>query len=375
MTTGLTRRRAMALMGGAALGYGTPHCARSADALAHDAVKTWPSLGAIAAARGLLFGTAIDTDTLADPRQAELYTHHARILTVDHAMKFGSLRPHEGPADFETADRLVAFAALHDIPLRGHNLIWNEWTPAWVGKLSSTRATYWLDRHVDEVVGRYAGKLHSWDVVNEPLFPPHGNTGGYRNGPWYAAMGPDYVTRALKRARSADPTGKIVINEAGPEWENPWGPAKPYREGLLGLISNVQDAGVKLDAVGLECHWFPQFVFDAGRFEAYLHALALRGVAIYLTEMDVNDGAIAGDQAARDLEVGERYASLIAAALKEPKVEAILTWQLGDAASWLMTEPKLWGPDGRRPRPLPFDSQFAPKPAYHAIARTLKADR
>jgi endo-1,4-beta-xylanase len=221
------------------------------------------------------------------------------------------------------------------------------------------------------VVGRYAGKLHSWDVVNEPFWPMHANPESYRSGPWYAAMGKDYVIRAMKRARSADPFGKIVLNEAGPEWENAWGPTKPVREGLLRLVTQIQDAGVKLDAVGLECHWFPQFTFEPGRFGAYLHALGQRGVAIYLTELDVNDGAMAGDASARDQQVGERYASLITAALKEPKVEAILTWQLADSASWLNGEPTLWGPNARKPRPLPFDTAYQPKAAYHAIAKAL----
>lgn len=365
----VSRRQALALMAGAATGsaVGPP-----AQAQTSASIKSWPSLGEIAAKRRLLFGTAIGNDTLTNPAQAELYLHHARIFTTDNAMKFGSLRPAEGPANFEQADQLVAFAAHNKIPLRGHNLIWNDWVPEWVAKLSPARTAYWMDRHIDEVVGRYAGRLHSWDVVNEPFWPQHENPDGYRSGPWYAAMGKDYVLRALKRARAADPGGRIVINEAGPEWENPFGPAKPYREGLLRLVAEVQQAGVKLDAVGLECHWLPEFKFDAGHFGAYLHALALRGVAIYISEIDVSDGALNGDQAARDAQVGQRYSALISAALKEPKVEAIITWQLDDGASWLVGEPTLWGPNARKPRPLPFDDAMQPKAAYYAIAKAFE---
>ncbi|MEQ1695373.1 MAG: endo-1,4-beta-xylanase [Hyphomicrobiaceae bacterium] len=364
----ITRRRALGLMAAGAACLRTPGMARAQEL---ESIRRVRSLGEIAAQRGILFGTSIDLDTLGLPVQAELYRHHARILTVDNAMKFGMLRPQEGPANFEAADRLVAFAAENKIPLRGHCLAWNDWVPDWVAKLSTERAIYWFDRHIDEVVGRYAGRLHSWDAVNEPLFPLHRIRGGYRSGPWFAAMGKDYIVRALKRASAADPLGKYVINEAGPEWENPWGPVAPYREGLLRIIKDVQDAGVRLDAVGLECHWFPQFTFDAARFTDYLHQLAATGVSIYLTEIDVNDSALRGSQDARDAEVGERFAALITAALKEPKVEAIQTWQLSDNASWLQGEPKLWGPSGRRPRPLPFDKDCQPKAAYHAIAKAL----
>ena len=139
MTSKLTRRQALALMAGAAA------APTSATANERPDILGVPSLGEIAAKRGLLFGTAIDMDTLASAEQSELYVHHARILTADNVMKFGSLRPEEGPANFDAADRLVDFAARHRIPLRGHNLIWNDWVPAWVSKLSSNRVAYWLD--------------------------------------------------------------------------------------------------------------------------------------------------------------------------------------------------------------------------------------
>jgi endo-1,4-beta-xylanase len=335
------------------------------------AIAAVPSLGALAAERGLLFGTAIDADTLSNPRQAALYRHQARIFTSDTIMKFGALRPEEGPADFGAADRLVDFAARAGIALRGHCLIWNEWNPDWVTKLSGQRRAYWLDRHIDEVVGRYAGRLHSWDVVNEPLWPGHGKPGGLRDGPWLDALGPAYVVRALKRARAADPTGRIAINEAGPEWEQSFSPAQPYRDGLLALIDDVHQSGVKLDAVGLQCHWFPDFTFDATRFRAFLHEIARRGPAIYLSEIDVNDANFPGDDRARDLAVADRYVQLVGAALAEPAVEAIMTWQLCDSASWLMGEPKLWGRPEQKPRPLPFDGALRPKAAYHALAKVL----
>lgn len=361
-----TRRQALTALAG---GIGLLTLPRSALAGTDD--EAVASLGEIAARRGVLFGTAISADTLSDPAQAALYTHHARVFTTDYAFKLGALRPQEGPADFAAADALVAFAEANGIPIRAHTLIWNEWNPEWVKKLSAARAAYWLDRHVDEVVGRYAGKIQWWDVVNEPLWPQHGNADGMRNGPWYAAMGRDYVVRALKRARSADPGARIAINEAGPEWEDAWGPSKPFREGLLKLVDDAQAGGVRLDGVGLQCHWFPEFKFDADEFRGYLTALAARGVAISLSEIDVNDARMPGGPADRDAAVAARYKALISTALQEPKVEALITWQLTDRASWLMSTPSLWGTHGERPRPLPFDAALKPKAAYHAIVEAL----
>ena len=364
----LTRRRVLAAISGAASGVALP---RAAQAQTLSDIRALPSLGEIAARRGLLFGSSIASDTLADPRQSELYLHHARIFTTDTALKFASLRPQEGPANFARADEIIAFAGHNKIPIRGHTLIWNDWNPEWVTKLSPSRAAYWLDRHIDEVVSRYAGRIHSWDVVNEPFWPAHGNPGGFRSGPWYDGMGSDYIVRALKRAHAADPAARICINEAGPEWETVWGPSEPYRNGLSGLVDSAQQAGVRLDCVGLQCHWFPDFTFDAGHFRAYLNALGERGVAIYLTELDVNDAQFLGTVEERDTAVAQRYAQLVEAALLEPKVEGIITWQLTDRASWLRGARQLWGPAGAPPRPLPFDDNLAPKAAYHALARVL----
>ncbi len=366
-----TRRRAMALMAAAAGAGLWPSRTTAEDG---DDIAAVPSLGDLAARNGLLFGTAFDVGSIDRDREARLYRHHARILTSDGSMKFWSLRPEEDVVRYANADRLLAWANEGGIPLRGHCLIWNDWNPPWVAKLSAARRAYWLDRHVEETVGRYAGKLHSWDVVNEPFWPEHGKPGGFRDGPWLDAMGPDYIVRAMKRARAADPTARIVLNESGPEWENPFGsptgPA-PYRDGLLALIDRIQDAGVGLDAVGLQCHWFSDFRFDPGAFGAYLHELASRVGEIYLTEVDINDGAFAGSFEERDDAVAGRYETLLTAALAQPAVTVIITWQMADAASWMVQDPYHWAVPGRPPRPLPFDDQFRPKAAYHTLARLL----
>lgn len=336
------------------------------------AIGDVPSLGVIGQENGILFGSAFDADVLVKPQVAEIYAHQPRILTSNNFLKFGELRTAEGDANFELADKLVAFATDRAIAMRGHCLIWNEWTPEWLRQQSAERVGYWLDRHIDEVVSHYAGKMHSWDVVNEPFWPQHGHADGYRGGPWYAAMGKDYVLRALRRAHAADPAAKLVINESGPEWKDAWGDTQAYRKGLLRIIDDAQDAGVRIDAIGLQCHWLPEFRFDPGLFEAFLNDIAARGLSIYLTELDVSDARIIGSVAKRDAAVATRYRLLIGTALKQPKVEVVQTWELTDNASWLRSDARHFGPNGRLPRPLPFDDQYQPKPAYRAIAAAIR---
>ena len=66
--------------------------------------------------------------------------------------------------------------------------------------MSGAEREKFFDSYIEEVVGRYAGKLHSWDIVNEPFWPGHKAPGGYRLGPWYDTFGTGYVRRAFERA-------------------------------------------------------------------------------------------------------------------------------------------------------------------------------
>ena len=141
--------------------------------------------------------------------------------------------------------------------MRGHCLIWNEWVPAWIKQMSTAERRAYFDAYIDEVVARYAGKLQSWDVVNEPFWPGHHAPGGFRMGPWYDAFGTDYIRRAFERAAAADRTTKLVLNEAQTERDDELG--LTIRRGLLKLVGDLKHAGIKLDVVGLQGHLQPQY--------------------------------------------------------------------------------------------------------------------
>ncbi len=217
-------------------------------------------IGDVAEAAGLVFGTSIAQDTLDNPAQADLYRREARIFTADWALKFNALRPAPDVFDTTYADALLRFADGAGIPMRGHTLAWNEMKPDWLVAMSQSEREAFLDRHVDETAARFAGRLQSWDVVNEPFWPGHGLPGGWRDGPWTQTFGTAYAERAFKRAAVADPGCKLVLNEAHCEQWTETGSA--IRAGLLGLIDRLQNAGCRLDAVGLQGHMQPQWAYD-----------------------------------------------------------------------------------------------------------------
>src|SRR6202140_5855254 len=260
-----------------------------------------PGLGTIAASKGLLFGSAAAEVIDKDPAYRDLYVTQTKLITTDIALKIGRIAPQPGPKHFESADRLLAFCHQHAIALRGHCLVWNEWNPDWVKNMSASERRMYFDAYIEEVVARYQGKLQSWNIVNEPFWPGHRAPGGFRLGPWYDAFGPDYVRRAFERAALVDRTTKFVLNEAQTERDDELGLA--VRRGLLKLVADLKNAGVRLDVVGLQGHLPPQYPHDPARFDDFLNELADLGVDIYITEFDVCDDVFPDDVEARDAAV------------------------------------------------------------------------
>ena len=334
--------------------------------------KPQESLGGIAAANGLLFGSAVGPSIFKDLAYRELYLTHARIVTTDVAMKMGTIAPQPGPKRFDPADRLLNFCASNRIPMRGHCLIWNEWVPSWIKSMSVEERRTFFDSYIEEVVGRYAGKLHSWDIVNEPFWPGHKAPGGYRLGPWYDAFGTGYIRRAFERANAVDKKTRFVLNEAQSERDDDVG--HKVRAGLLRLVDELKDAGVRLDAVGLQGHLQPRYPHDPARFIDFVHQLADRKVDIYITEFDVRDDTFPDDVPTRDAMVAEIAEKFLNTVLSVPRVKAVIVWEMADNYSFYTSAAKKKDPLATRlPRPLPFDDQMQKKPLYFAMARAFQA--
>jgi endo-1,4-beta-xylanase len=329
-----------------------------------------PGLGAIAQRAGILFGASIGMEALKDPAYGKLYASETKIVTTDLALKFDALRPRQDVYNFGPADALLDFAEKNKLMMRGHTLVWNENAPDWLKRMNGAEIARVMDEHIDKVASRYAGKLHSWDVVNEPFWPDHGKQFGFRNGPWLEAMGPSYIKRAFNRVRSIDKTAVLTLNEAHCEIENSWG--KGIRPRVLQLVDAMLDQGLPLHAVGLQAHLQPQWDYNDEAFESFVAELATRKIDIYITEMDVNDEAFSAGVAQRDAKVAERYAEFLRRVMTVPRVKMLVTWQLADRYSGYRNEALAKNPAATRlPRPLLFDEEFRRKPAYEAVSQVF----
>ena len=361
-----SRREMLALTAGALAGT-----ARAASAAPETTLK------AAAASGGLAFGAAGGDELFTDGPFRQLFTAQAALFTPENALKFGALQPRQGDFDFAPADALVDGARRAGLAVRGHTLAWNDWPPAWLGTLSHAETERVFDGYLERVVPHFAGRLASWDVVNEPFWLGKDKPGTFRPGPWYDSIGIDYIFRAFRRTAELDPSAKLVLNEAWTESDDPVGRA--VRHSLLNLVDRIQDKGLRLDAVGLQGHLIPQLPHDFGAFADFLHQLAERRIEIVISEFDVDDESFSEDVAARDAAVADYAARFLQAALAVPAVSAVVTWGLSDRYTW-WNDPATMVAHGatRLARPLPYDDMLERKPLWHAMAdafRTRKPAR
>ena len=321
-----------------------------------------------AARARLVFGSAMALENFPLPECRALYRRETRMVTTDLALKFAILRPSADVFNFGPADALIDWAGGAGLLVRGHTLIWNENNGDWVKRRSGREIERIFDEHIERVVSRYVGRVHTWDVVNEPFWPDHGEPGGYRRGPWYDALGPGYVARALKRVRSIDKTARLCVNEAHVDSDHDWGRA--IRPRFAGLVASLRQDGTPFDVAGLQCHLQPAWPHDYAGFAAYMRGLGASGTELDVTEFDVNDASFPDAVQERDERVAAHAAGFLDAVLPVSSLSAFVTWELADQWSWLWHMVADKDPQaGRLPRPLPFDDHLDRKPLWHSLAR------
>jgi endo-1,4-beta-xylanase len=229
-----------------------------------------------------------------------------------------------------------------------------------------------MREHIHTVVGRYKGRIKSWDVVNEAL--ADGGTNVLRNSLWLEIIGPDFIAKAFEYAHEADPDAILRYNDYG--LENPG-----KRRKLIELIKSLQAKKVPVMAIGTQTH----ISVSSPSFEAMdlaLTEMASLGLPIHVTELDVNaaqggqrtTGADISNNAATtqggvvdgaNQRLADQYASIFKAFLKhKDSVKMVTFWGVNDAVSWRANG-----------RPLLFDGNNQPKPAFDAVIRAAQGAR
>ncbi|MEO7934517.1 MAG: endo-1,4-beta-xylanase [Chthoniobacterales bacterium] len=323
-----------------------------------------------------------------NPTAADLIRAQFDSISPENVMKWDSLQPLPGKFNFQTSDRYVSFGLENGMFIVGHTLVWHAQTPDWVFEGANGKP---LDRdtllkrmrdHIHAVVGRYRGKVKSWDVVNEAL----DGDGTLRTSPWRQVIGDDYIAKAFQFAHEADPAAELFYNDFGIE-------AGPKRDGALALIRKLKAAGVPITGVGIQEHVGLPWPSSRDVDEA-ITAFGRLGIKVAITELDIDvlpsrrqnvnadvNRSEAVDPALNPYAAGlpddvqqalaRRYAELFAVYLKHHgTVVRVTFWGVTDGDSWLNN----WPIRGRTSYPMLFDRAGRPKPAFYAVLGLVRDD-
>ena len=369
------------LLAGSVLVGMLPHAAAAqAPASLRDAYRDAFLIGS-SVGGGLVSGR----DSLAQGIAIQQYN----TITAENVMKAGPINPQPGVYNFAPADAYVEFGERNDMFIVGHTLVWHNQTPDWFfqdeqGNPNTKEAQVErLRSHIEAVAGRYAGRVHAWDVVNEVI----DNDGSYRPTTWVNGIGDgdELVKLAFRYAAQYAPDTELYYNDF-----NAWRPTK--RDGIVRMVRMLQREGIRIDGIGMQGHWglnFPKNEY----IEAAIDSFAALGVKVMITELDVDvlpltrEGQIIG-QGMSDpqfqLEEFEEYLDPYKDGLpeevqaqltaryrelfeifyrKRDKIDRVTFWGIHDGASW-----KNGYPIPRRTNYVTlFDRGRQPKPAYHAV--------
>ena len=337
-------------------------------------------------------GAALSVDQICgkEPEAMDLVARHFNSITPENILKWEEVHPEPDRYNFDAPDRYVVFGEKHNMHVIGHTLVWFHQTPDWVfqdqsgNPLSREALLERMKEHIFTVMGRYRGRIHGWDVVNEAIM----KDGSFRKCKWLEIIGEDYVQKAFEFAREADPDAELYYNEYDFEFG-------PKTEGIIRLIRNLQTNGVRVDGVGIQGHWFVDYP-KMDVVEGYVTALSRLGVMLIITEMDVGvlpfypiDSEVIPlssfdaetqtkvnpypdrlpDAVQKDL--AKRYAEFFSFFRKHRDLFGRITfWAVHDGQSWR----NYWPITGRIDHPMLFDRHCQPKPAFDAVVQTVQGE-
>ena len=349
-----------------ALGLGAAFAAFPAQA-------AQPPLRDLAAAKGILFGSAAATYEFRDADFATLLPREAAILVPEYEMKRDVIEPNPGAYDFSGCDQLAGFANDHGLKLRGHPLVWYWANPAWLEDAVRTRRDpRLLTDYVAKLVGHYRGRMHSHDVVNEALVPPDEGAGGWRPSLWLEAFGPTYLDLAFHAAHAADPQALLVYNDFGCEQGAPANDR--FRRRTLDLLDGLLKRGVPVQGLGLQAHLSAFGVkVNQGKLRAFLGEVEARKLAVLVTELDVDDEGGPRNTDLRDQAAADEARRFLDVVLDCQSTRTVLTWGLTDR--YLDPPPWRLRLTGWQDRRLPYDRALSPKPLRAALAQAFQAAR
>ncbi len=264
--------------------------------------------------------------------------------------------------------RLLATArwfAEHGVRVKGHPLLWHTLAPGWLMELPDAEIEATIRERITREVTAFAGVIDLWDAINEavilPVFTAEDNA-VTRLAQHKGQIG--MVRLAFQAAREANPAARLVLNDFD------------LSEDYERLIEDCLDAGIEIDALGVQTHMHQGFRGEE-QIWGILERFSRFGLPLQLTEttllsgdlmpphiVDLNDYVAVSwpstpeGEARQADEIVRHYRTVVA----HPSVESLTYWGLTDDGAWLGAPSGLIRADG------------TPKPSYTALRDLVRGE-
>ena len=308
------------------------------------------------------FGLAVGVNYLkSDEHYKEIVRSEVTRISTENAMKMNVISKGRGIYNWTDPDYIVDFAQNNDLKIHGHTLLWYRQTPQWVANFKGDRED-WIEimkEYIFDVVGRYKGKVSSWDVINEVINDNgevYEKNGSYENL-WMKNIGIEYIDLAFRFAHEADPDALLFYNEYGYEY------SQPRRKGVNKLINTLKKRGVPIHGIGLQMHTNINHPISDLRNSIIMLADSTK-LQVHISELDIalnpkhDPNLKLNDELLKRQQV--HYCEIVKAMIRIPKEQqfGITCWGVIDSSSYMALNPD-W--------PLLFDNNYQKKPAYKGV--------
>ena len=341
---------------------------------------------------GLFYvGAALNTFQVdgADVKADSLVKKQFNSIVAENCMKSMNIQPQRGVFTFDDADKFIAYGEENYIQIIVHILIWHSQAPRWLfvddeGKdVAPEELATRMREHIFALVGRYKGRVHGWDVVNEAI----NDDGTFRNSKFYQILGEDYIRLAFEYAHEADPDAELYYND--------YSMNKPEkRNGVVNMVKSLQQQGIKIDGIGMQGYYLLAEP-TVEQIEESVVAFAGLGVKVMFTELDItvlpwpDMGVSAEVSLSHEFQaefnpyadgitpeasdaLNQRFTDLFDLFIKHSdKISRVTLWGVADQHSWRNN----WPIRGRTDYPLLFDRNYDSKPAVDKIIEAAIAHK
>lgn len=285
--------------------------------------------------------------------------------TVTLPFYWRSFEPERGRPQTARLRATAEWFAERGVRVKGHPLVWHTLAPEWLLQLDDAEVEEVLRARIRREVADNAGVVGQWDAINEAVILPRFTAEANAITRLAQRLGRvGMVALAFEEARSVESGSRFVLND--------FDLSSDYEH----LIEECLDAGIVIDAIGLQTHMHQGYRGE-DRISEVLERFSRFGLPLQMTEttllsgdlmpkeiVDLNDYQVDSwpsteeGEARQADEIVRHYRNVLA----HPAVESLTYWGITDDGAWLGAPSGLLRRDGSR------------KPAYDALRDLVRGE-